>query len=314
MELESNSDEVTAAIEAVPKSDLATRAAAARANANFSQDPGVAASKIRGVIKQNETEVIVIDDDSGDEDDGYDTDDTDADMPHMVKRDYDSSDDEDDDDEDDDIGTQKVEDEIEVEQVLPHHLRSVRKLGRGQRERKKRTHYVPGTSEFTNKNVTNVRDNVGHFQGVGVLNLSYRGQKYHLKQGVVSFNLDEKPGVDKFQGGRQYSQPAQYTDGVLHLNLEQDDQDFEPMDEADIDEHIVGMIMANQYTLKKGLELFGEKAEVAALKEVRQIHDMATYTPLDPKTLSREEKNKALNALFFLTEEKTETSRPERLQ
>ena len=29
---------------------------------------------------------------------------------------------------------------------------------------------------------------------------------------------------------------------------------------------------------------------------------MDTYTPIDPKTLSKEEKNKALSALFFLTE------------
>ena len=128
---------------------------------------------------------------------------------------------------------------------------------------------------------------------MGVLNLSYRGQRYHLKEGVVSFNLDEKPGVGA---------PAQYADGVLHLNL--DEKPGVPMDEADIDEHICGLIMSHQYTLNKGLELFGEKAEEAAVKELKQIHDMDTYTPIDPKTLSTEEKNKALSALFFLTEKR----------
>ncbi len=31
--------------------------------------------------------------------------------------------------------------------------------------------------------------------------------------------------------------------------------------------------MVNQYSLKKRLELFGEKAEVATEKELRQIHE-----------------------------------------
>ena len=41
------------------------------------------------------------------------------------------------------------------------------------------------------------------------------------------------------------------------------------MDEGDIDEHICGLIMSHQYTLKKGLELFGEKAEEPAVKELK---------------------------------------------
>ena len=62
---------------------------------------------------------------------------------------------------------------------------------------------------------------------------------------------------------------------------------MEPFDEADIGEHIVGLIMAHQYTPKKGLELFGKKAAEAAVKEVKQIHNMDTYTPIDSKTLSK---------------------------
>ena len=41
------------------------------------------------------------------------------------------------------------------------------------------------------------------------------------------------------------------------------------MGECDRDEHIVGLIMAHQYSLKKGLELFGKKAEDATLKELK---------------------------------------------
>ena len=78
---------------------------------------------------------------------------------------------------------------------------------------------------------------------MGVVNLSYRGQKYHLKEGVVSFNLDENPGVRA---------PKQYVDGVIQLNLDQEPE-VEPMtDQGEIEEHIVGLIMSNQYSLKRG--------------------------------------------------------------
>ena len=66
-------DESTTSNVAVLKPDLATRAAAARANANLAQNPGVDRSKIAGVgKKKKKTEVIVIDDDSSDEEEGYD--------------------------------------------------------------------------------------------------------------------------------------------------------------------------------------------------------------------------------------------------
>ena len=63
--------------------------------------------------------------------------------------------------------------EIEVK-VNSGELPQVSPCGRGLQDKKKPTYYRPHTSEFTNKNVTNVRSNVGNFQGVGVLNLSYR--------------------------------------------------------------------------------------------------------------------------------------------
>ena len=53
------------------------------------------------MARKKKTPAIAInDDDSGDEDDGYDTDDSNAGMPKMVKREYDNSDDESDDEED----------------------------------------------------------------------------------------------------------------------------------------------------------------------------------------------------------------------
>ena len=80
------------------------------------------------------------------------------------------------------------------------------KSGRGQRVRTQRTMYVPGSAEFTGHNNNQV---------LGVLNLKYRGQKYHLREGVVSLNVNnENPGVADYE-----SQPSQYSDGVINLIL-----------------------------------------------------------------------------------------------
>ena len=102
---------------------------------------------------------------------------------------------------------------------------------------------------------------------------------------MVSFNLSENPGVQA---------PQQYVDGVIQLNFDQEPE-MEPMtNQGDIAVHVTGLIMSNQFSLKKGLELFGDKAEAATGNELQQIHDMDTYTPMHPNELSREEKTKAL--------------------
>ncbi len=96
--------------------------------------------------------------------------------------------------------------------------------------------------------------------------------------------------------------PTQYANGVINLNLI--DEKCAPIDEYDLDEHIIGLIMAHQYSMKKGIKLFGEKIEKATLKEIKQIHDMDTYTPMDSTKLTKEQKRKALFTLFFLTEKR----------
>ena len=116
---------------------------------------------------------------------------------------------------------------------------------------------------------------------LGAVHLSYRGQKYLLKDGVFNVNLGGKPGVSD-----NWKSPTQYANGVINLNLI--DKEFAPTDKFDVDELIVGLIMAHKYLMKKGIELFGEKAEEASLKKLKQIHDMDTYTPMDPTKLTKE--------------------------
>ncbi len=97
--------------------------------------------------------------------------------------------------------------------------------------------------------------------------------------GKVITHAMQNPGVDK----GKYSMPlTQLANGLINRNFDQ----VTVMSQRDIDEHIVGLIMVNQYLLKKVLELFGDKGKVTAIKELWLIHDMDTYTPMSPKKLS----------------------------
>ena len=46
---------------------------------------------------------------------------------------------------------------------------------------------------------------------------------------------------------------------------------------AQLDEHIVGVVFSQQHSLRKGREIFGEKADTAIKKELQKIHDLETY-------------------------------------
>ena len=55
-----------------------------------------------------------------------------------------------------------------------------------------------------------------------------------------------------------------------------------------------------QYTLKKGLQVFGPKGTEAVFSEMKQLHDRYVCEPINEKDLSREQKNKPLGYLMFL--------------
>jgi len=71
------------------------------------------------------------------------------------------------------------------------------------------------------------------------------------------------------------------------------------------DEHGAFAIIVTQLSLRQGLKVFGERGEAAALKEVTQLHDMSAFFPRDPKSLTREERVKALSSLIFLKEKRS---------
>jgi hypothetical protein len=65
-----------------------------------------------------------------------------------------------------------------------------------------------------------------------------------LKDGVINVNLVRKPGVME-----DWDPPTQFADWAIDLNTW--DQQWDPMDECDVDDHIIGLIMDLQYLLKK---------------------------------------------------------------
>mgnify|MGYP003337821000 CR=1 FL=1 len=58
------------------------------------------------------------------------------------------------------------------------------------------------------------------------------------------------------------------------------------------------------YTLKQAINRWGERARVAAIAEMRQIHDRVVFEPIDVNELTEEEKKRAMESLMFLTEKR----------
>jgi hypothetical protein len=60
--------------------------------------------------------------------------------------------------------------------------------------------------------------------------------------------------------------------------------------------------LAQQYSVNKGIQLFRDRARELVRKELQQLHDYATYTPVHAHELTPDQKKQALALLFFITE------------
>ena len=76
------------------------------------------------------------------------------------------------------------------------------------------------------------------------------------------------------------------------------------MTESQIASHLMGVVIAQQYSMKKAKGLFGDKADAAVMRELNQVNEFETYVPLKANDLSLEEKKKALESLIFVTEKR----------
>ena len=75
--------------------------------------------------------------------------------------------------------------------------------------------------------------------------------------------------------GPTHSSLRQMSGVVVSVQIES-----KQMSETQTDEYIVGVVFAQHFNLKNGLELFGYAADIAVRKELSQIHGLSTYETL----------------------------------
>ena len=75
--------------------------------------------------------------------------------------------------------------------------------------------------------------------------------------------------------------------------------DRDPISLEEGEETVLHYIMM-QLSLKQGVKKWGERVEAGPMKEMTQLHGLEAFFPRDPKTLTREQRIKALSSLIFL--------------
>ena len=69
------------------------------------------------------------------------------------------------------------------------------------------------------------------------------------------------------------------------------------MTNAECETHVVGLVLAQMYSLRKGTTLFGESADAAVIKELSQVEEFETYQPMHKHELSDEDRKKDLESI-----------------
>ena len=61
------------------------------------------------------------------------------------------------------------------------------------------------------------------------------------------------------------------------------------------------------YSLKAGINKFGEQANASAHKEMKQLHDRSCLRPVNKCSLNKSERQRVMESLLFLTEKRDKT-------
>ena len=86
------------------------------------------------------------------------------------------------------------------------------------------------------------------------------------------------------------------------INLEHGIPPPQTMTEEECESHVVGLVLAQMYNLRKGTELFGKRADEAVLTDLTQIDDFKTYTPVHKHELSERDRRDALESMMKIIE------------
>ena len=71
--------------------------------------------------------------------------------------------------------------------------------------------------------------------------------------------------------------------------------------------NITGVCNTNTFNIKKGILKYGKKGREAVNKELAQLHNREVFKPIKLSELSKEEKDKAMSSLIFLTQKRDGT-------
>ena len=67
----------------------------------------------------------------------------------------------------------------------------------------------------------------------------------------------------------------------------------------------MGVVLIENFNIKKSINIFGDRAETAVMKELQTIHDMNTYKPMDASKPTHQQIKYALASLLFITENRS---------
>ena len=62
--------------------------------------------------------------------------------------------------------------------------------------------------------------------------------------------------------------------------------------------------LVQRYSVQKGIKKFGKKGKNAAYKEMRQLHERVVFKPIKVESLTRLERQRAMESLIFLIEKR----------
>ena len=131
--------------------------------------------------------------------------------------------------------------------------------------------------------------------------------KSYLRPGGVNLSQVESinityPDKDDFLKNGCHSEVGyKIKQGFLNVDFSDNAENPPAMTEEEINTHIIGVVLVEQYNMKKGLELFGDRGEKEVTKELQNIHDMNTYKPMDASMLSYQDRKDALDSVLFIT-------------
>ena len=242
--------------------------------------------------------VIGIDDndtvDSDTDEDSDDDDDDDSSMQSLQERTYgydsDSSDDEsDDEEEEEDEEDNEIEDDAQSAGVSDDdsagvEVETVNEEEETEVPRTKQTQGVP-TNNTRTRSTRTVRQR-------------------HLKRDFVYNQSDFV--YTNYSSSLTHSQ-SHITRTLEHVHAMHSLVNYGEVMSPGIKNVVMGLAMAQQYHVNKGLKVFGDKGREAVMKEMKQLDDLEVIQPRNWSELTAEQRRTALPYLMFLTEKRDES-------